>query len=114
MDTRRQLHHLLDDMLSANPRTALIATKRMTGELSWIEQRAVGIARREGWTFARIARLLGRTRQSVHQRYGSMPAQIVSPRNNWNRAAQKAEADFVRLMREIDEDRRYGEEPVAW
>ena len=70
MEVRDQLKALLDDVLDDDPRAALIAYRRLVEhELPWIEQRVVALARREEWNWAKIARLLGRTRQSVHERF---------------------------------------------
>jgi hypothetical protein len=94
-----QLHLLIDDLLGDDPRRALIAYHRLVdAELPWIEQRAVGTARRAGWSWARIGRLLGRSRQAVQKRFeGLAPIRRPDPRAE----VQRREAEFARLLRGV-------------
>ena len=69
MDIRIRLHNLVDGILGEDPRAALIAFHELhDAQMPWLEQRVVALARRERWSWARIARLLGRSRQDVHKR----------------------------------------------
>ena len=108
MNTREQLHILIEDLLGDDPRRALIAYHRLVdAELPWIEQRVVGLARRDGWSWARIGRLLGRSRQAVQKRFeGLAPIQRTDPRAE----ARHREAEFVRLLRGVGSE----PDPVAW
>ena len=66
----RELHSLIDDMISDDSRRALAAYRRFANEhLPWLERRAVLAGRQRGDSWAAIARLLGRSRQSVQQRF---------------------------------------------
>lgn len=77
MDIRDELHELVDDVVGDDPRRALMAYRRLSGdELGWLEQRVVALARRNEWSWGRIARILGRSRQSVHRRFASLGSQL--------------------------------------
>ena len=112
MDVARELHQLIDDLLGDDPRRALIAYRRLTvDEMPWIEQRVVALARRNGWNFARIGRLLGRTRQSVQSRFKSLPRTMrVDPMADHNRV----QTAFHQTMRDIGHLRNPDPDPVAW
>ena len=74
MNVADQLHIIIEDLLGDDPRRALIAYRRLVAdELPWIEQRAVGLALRDEWSWARIGRLLGRSRQAVRKRFDGLP-----------------------------------------
>ena len=111
MDVHLHLTSLIDDLLSDDPRAALIAYRRLAvDELPWLEQRVVALARREGWAWAPIARLLGRTRQSVHQRFHRA---MIALRPDPSVAKHRQEATFASIA---DEVRRRNEEedPIGW
>ena len=60
---------MIDDVLGQDPRRALIAFHELNDtQMPWLEQRVVALAGRDDWSWARIARLLGRSRQDVHRR----------------------------------------------
>lgn len=70
MSVDRELHGLVDDLLSDRAATALAAYRRLVDDqLPWIERRAVLLARRQNVSWAAIGRLLGRSRQAVRQRF---------------------------------------------
>lgn len=70
MDIRRELHRLVDDVLGDDPRRALIACRLLTDDhLPWMECKVIALARREGWSWRRIAQLLMRSRQSVFTKH---------------------------------------------
>ncbi len=70
MTVRQELHQLVDDLCGDDSKRALAAYRRISiDELPWLERRAVLAARRRGASWAAIGRLLGRSRQSVQQRF---------------------------------------------
>ena len=87
MDIRTRLHHMVDDVLGQDPRAALIAFHELyDAQMPWLEQRVVALARRERWSWARIARLLGRSRQDVHRRLRTIaPALPHDPHAEYRR-----------------------------
>jgi hypothetical protein len=98
MDVRVDLHRLVDEVLDDDPRAALIAYRRLADEhLAWLEERVVRLARREQWTWARIGRLLGRSRQAVRQKH---PDSLHPPRRA-PRRAEYAEAERRRAERAL-------------
>jgi hypothetical protein len=96
MDIRRQLHEQLDHTLGDDPRRALIAFRSLADDhLPWLEQRVVALARREGWDWGRIGRLLGRTRQSTREKFKDLrPATPIDR----NAAHAKWQADTDRAI----------------
>ena len=97
MDIARRLHLIIDDMLGQDPRRALIAHRELKDEhLPWLEQRIVALAKRDGWSYGRMARLLGVSRQHLHRRFSTLrPATPVD-----HRAEQQAlERMIVRMRR---------------
>lgn len=81
MDFGTRLHRLLDDVLGQDPRRALIAYRELANEhLPWLELRVVALGKREGWSLARMGRLLGLTRQTMHRRFRTIrPALPYDP-----------------------------------
>ena len=66
------LRHI-NDMLEDDPRRALIALRAFTEhDLPWLERRTVRAARRAGYSWGRMGRLLGQSRQGLRQRYKSI------------------------------------------
>ena len=73
MNILSRLHIMIDDIFSEDPRTAIIAFRELNDHhMPWLEKRVVALARREHWGWARIARLLGRSRQDIHKRFRAM------------------------------------------
>lgn len=110
MNARADLHRLVDDLLSDDPRTALVAYRRLTvDELPWLEQRVVALARINGWKWATIGRLLGRTRQGLQQRFRNIKLALrpdpLADRHQY-------EATFDRLRE--DARRLSDDDPIAW
>ena len=66
---RDGLVQMIDRALGDDPRVALIAARQLEEEAEWVTRRAVALARRDGWNWARIGRLLGMTRQGVRKRF---------------------------------------------
>jgi hypothetical protein len=100
-----ELHRLLTEALDDDPRAALIACHRLADEeLPSIERRAVRRARENGWTWARIGRLLGRRRQSVRARFADVeetaPPRLPDPTKQWDPCAgDRAVARYQRALR---------------
>jgi hypothetical protein len=100
-----ELHQLINDSLADDPRVALIACRRLAHEeFASIERRAVRRARQDGWTWARIGRLLGRTRQSVRARFADVdavpPLRLPDPKQEWDPCAgDRAVARYQRALR---------------
>lgn len=70
MPTLAEIHRRVDAAGSDDPRQALIAVRKLINDdVPWLERRAIDLARRELWDWARIARLLMRSRQAVRERF---------------------------------------------
>jgi hypothetical protein len=70
MSVNKELHGLIDDLLSDKPGPALAAYRRLADDhLPWLERRAMLVARREGIPWAAIGRVLRRSRQAVQQKF---------------------------------------------
>lgn len=75
-----ELHRLVDDLVDDDARTALVAVRRMFADLApELEERSVRQARSEGLNWAIIGRLLGRSRQALHRRFGHVERADVRP-----------------------------------
>jgi len=116
---RRELERMLDRSLSDDPRAALIASRQLGEETEWLLQRAVALARREQWSWGRIGRLLGVSRQAARQRF-SRTAPTVPPHR---RADHQSEAtlhnrESERMLRQMKAGTwqldRGDDEVVAW
>lgn len=71
MSAERELHGLIDDLLSDRSAAALAAYRRLADEqMPWLERRAIVLARRQGISWAAIGRLLGRSHQGLIKRFG--------------------------------------------
>jgi hypothetical protein len=109
MNARRDLHRLIDDLLGDDPREALIAYRRLTNdEVPWLEYRVVNLARKQKWNWAKIGRLLGRSRQGLNSKFGKPKLVMRSdPYADYHRQ----QAEFARLTRREPAD---DEEVIAW
>lgn len=76
----RTLAEIAADLESEQPMAALLAVRYMGEHVDGWEERAVGLAREAGWSWDRIAIVLGRTRQSVWSKHRDMHHD-VAPRN---------------------------------
>ena len=101
----------LREALGDDSRLALAAVRRLADEdLPWLEARAVRYARWRGYTWARIGRLLLRSRQSVRERFRHLDDQPLL----W---AQEDLDDAERAMRRsaiASADRRRRRELDDW
>jgi predicted DNA-binding protein (UPF0251 family) len=55
-----------------DPLAALVAARELRMLIGAAELEAVGLAHRDGWTWADIAQCLGISRQAVQQRFGPL------------------------------------------
>jgi hypothetical protein len=77
---REDWDKLLTEAFGPDPKRALLAYREIDdNQLPWLEQRVVALAVREQYSFAHIARLLGRTRQSVHAKFHTIVARPAPP-----------------------------------
>jgi len=65
----RTLAEIAGDIESEQPRAALLAVRYVGEHVDGWEERAVALARAAGWSWDRIAVVLGRTRQSVWSKH---------------------------------------------
>ncbi|CAB4886268.1 unannotated protein [freshwater metagenome] len=119
MDIRSRLHVMVDDILGDDPRTALIAFRELSGEqLPWLEQRVVALARRDEWAWARIARLLGRSRQQVHQRFRTLtpalPHDPMAAHRRWETEAARLLANVTGRASNARATSNSDDEAIPW
>ena len=96
VNTQNQLVCLVEDALGDDPRKALIAYRKLTAEqLPWIEQRVVMLARQQDWNWARIGRLLGRSRSALLQRFSQCQ---MLPRPDPEAAQREFERELLRRV----------------
>ncbi len=119
MDIRTRLHHLVDDILGEDPRAALIAYRELSdAQLPWLEQRVVALARREQWAWARIARLLGRSRQQVHRRFRTilptLPHDPMAAHRRWELETTRLLAAVTKASTDVPSSWESGDEAVPW
>jgi len=108
------LDQLLDAILSDDPRRALAAYRDLADrQLPWLEQRAVALARMDGLNWAVIGHLLGRTRQTVRERFGTIVARPApgTHESAYSRMVREHEEAFLRLNDPLPQD---DDDPVAW
>ena len=91
---RRELIRMIDQALGAEPKAALVAVRQLKDEIEWLTERSVSVARREGYDWGRISRLLGISRQWARERFKKapprMPPHIVA-RNRYLADEREAE-----------------------
>jgi hypothetical protein len=68
-DVRRALVAMVDRALGDDPVAALRAVRQLDAEVDWLKKKAVAQARRAGFDWGRIGRLLGVTRQAARERF---------------------------------------------
>jgi hypothetical protein len=101
---RKELDRYLDLALGDDPRLAVAAARQLREEVGWIEQRAVALARREGYDWARIGRLLGTSRQSARERFSrQLPRLRPSPVRHDD--VQRQHDEIERMFGRLTEDR---------
>ncbi len=101
---------MLEGVLSEDPATALASLRILRDDyLPWLERQAVHRARQSGRDWARIGRLLGRSRQAVRKRFDGLPdlglARAPSlPSGPYARDDAERRELLVQLRRERDAD----------
>jgi hypothetical protein len=101
----------LREALGDDPRLALAAVRLISEEdLPWLEDRAVRYARWHGYSWARIGRLLLRSRQSVRERFRHLDDQpLLWPQEDVDDAARAIHRSAM-----ASADRRRQRELDAW
>ena len=90
---------MIDRALGDDPKPALIAARQLKAEIDWLTERAVALARREGFDWGRISRLLGITRQWARERFKApprLPPHVVA-RNRYLAEQREGERMLNRL-----------------
>lgn len=110
MSRPSQIRHDLELALRGEPREAVAAVRRLgADDLPWLEDRVVRLAREHGYTWAKIGRLLGRSRQAVTKRFAAIdgtpqPLPLAAPTDEQRiMAAWHASVQRGRRWREFQE-----------
>lgn len=90
----RKLVHLAGAACGQDLEPGLDAIRQMRDELAKCEAEHVATALDQGWSWARIGRALGISRQAVHRRYAQRPP-LRPERRRRRRAALSQRARFV-------------------
>lgn len=99
---QQQLQRFLDQSLGDDPRQALIAAHQLGEEREWLLQRAVALARREQWSWSRIGRLLGVSRQAARQKFDGVPPRLPPHQRADHRSPLEQQArETERVLRDI-------------
>ena len=110
MNVHTDLHRLIDEVLDDDPRRALIAYRRLAKEhVPWLEQRVVALARREGWNWAKIGRLLDVSRAALHARFRTIAPRVAPQREEYGERWERDSTRVINLARAPVDD-----EPIAW
>jgi hypothetical protein len=112
---RIELIGMIDNALGDDPKRALIAARQLRDEVEWLTERSVALARREGWDWGRISRLLGITRQWARERFKTAPPRLPPHVVAHNRyTAERRETE--RLIGQLGRPKRRAQDddPVAW
>jgi hypothetical protein len=109
---RNELIRMIDD----DPKLALIASRQLKAEVEWLTERSVALARREGYDWGQISRLLGITRQWARERFKAAPPRLPPHIVAQNRyLAEQREGE--RLLRQLGQAKRRDQDDgdvVAW
>ena len=114
---RNELVAMIDRALGDEPKPALIAARQLKAEAEWLTERAVALARREGFDWGRISRLLGITRQWARERFKAAPPRLpphVVARNRYLAEQREGERLLNRLKSGAGHPAEEDEEVVAW
>jgi hypothetical protein len=119
--TVQQLRSVIRDAGGSNPRLALAAVRVLENDLDWLRRRAVRLARQSGYDWGTIGRLLGRTRQSVRERFADDTAPL-DPLPPHARGLSDTDEYYRRLFERCADHRRRrefegapeGDEVVPW
>lgn len=113
---RNELVDMIDRTLGEEPKPALIAARQLKAEIDWLTERAVALARREGYDWGRISRLLGITRQWARERFKAAPPRLaphVVMRNRYLAEQREGERVLNRLKSGTGHPPE-GDDVVAW
>jgi hypothetical protein len=119
MPNRGVIVQHIDAMLADDPRLALIAMRELTQhDVPWLERQVILFARREGFGWARMGRLLNVSRQSLWERYkaidGTWEPLDLQPVPYGTKWALK----YQRMLAEKENERAFeqwaGGEAVPW
>jgi hypothetical protein len=114
---RNELVDMVDRALGNDPKAALIAARQLKNEVEWMTERSVALARREGYDWGRISRLLGITRQWARERFKAAPPRLpphVVAHNQYLAEQRQTE----RLLSQLDQPKPRqgddGDDAVPW
>jgi hypothetical protein len=111
MHTRSRVLLHVEQAFEEDPRVALIALRQLLEEdIPWIERTVIRTARSQGYDWARIGRLLRRTRQAVRKRNGAIDGTFEPIMLDAPDPGVKLMADYERWRAE----RRRHEEFEEW
>ena len=105
-NVRDGLEKMIDRALGDDPRAALIAARQLEEECDWVTRRAVALARREGWSWGRIGRLLGMTRQGTRKRF-PMAAPFAPPSSIATDRANRYTRETERMLNDMQHRRQH-------
>ena len=113
---RDELIAMIDRALGDDPRQALMSARDLVPETEWLLQRAVALARREGFDWGRIGRNLGLTRQGARQKFPAAPPRQPPHVVRLARAErdQQATEQLIRRLRDGSVGTAEDDDPVAW
>lgn len=115
MGARTELHQRLDEALAGEPHDALIAVRiLLTNDLPWLERHIVGRARRAGYSWAEIGRLLGRSRQSARQRFADLDSTWRGPDSDPGDLTARLSREGRRRLELARHRGRYRDELARW
>ncbi len=113
---RNGLVAMIDRALGPDPKDALIAARRLSEELDWLQRRAVAHARVNGYNRGQIGRLLGLTRQGARKKFPHAPA---APRPDVVRRNQRLQTEreaemLLQRFRDGPASQPSDDDPVFW
>jgi hypothetical protein len=118
---RNELTGMIDDALGDDAKSALIAARRLKAEVEWLTERAVALARRNGYDWGRISRLLGITRQWARTRFKDAPPRLpphVVARDRYLAEQRRGERLLNQInsgtYRSVDDDHDDETDVVPW
>ncbi len=106
---------MIDHALGDDPKQALIAVRQLKDEVMWLTERSVALARREGYDWGRIGRLLAITRQSARERFKTAPPRLpphVVARNRY--LAEQRRGERLLKRTQAGTYRSPDDEAVPW
>ena len=114
---RNELVDMVDRALGTDPKDALIASCQLKNEVEWLTERSVALARREGYDWGRISRLLGITRQWARERFRAAPPRLpphVVARNRYLAEERETERLLSQLGQPKPRHGDDGDDAVPW